>query len=386
MKNGAGYTYLNIGNQWRGFDGRRVHVTNEGWLELDAAATRGVFRLGAFAVSGEPTRWFRLRVTGRLPAGTHLQLFTCTGDLDPAPWDPDGDLPFSDPGWLAAPRDALDLPVPGSPAVRIWIGGILRGSADASPGVSQIRLDYGEETIADFLPPLYRSTAGERDFMNRFVSPGQAVLDGIEAAIADLPRLFDPYAAPAGEPESWFAWLAGWLAFDLEERWSQEEARTYLAAAFELHGRRGTPEGLRRALKLYAGVDASIEEAILGVKAWSLGQTSVLGVDTMLASGPLQGAVLGTTATLDRSHLTADDFGANLFEDVAHRFCVNIPAAQAGLPGALAAVRAVIEREKPAHTVYEICVTPPMLDPGDGWAQPGAGENGIDGRLEDGGH
>ena len=71
----------------------------------------------------------------------------------------------------------------------------------------------------------------------------------------------------------------------------------------------------------------------------------------MLAPAHAQGAVVGTTATLDQSHLvTNEDFGVPLFEDVAHQFSVQVYRGQVQCAETLPQVRAVIEREKPAHT------------------------------------
>jgi hypothetical protein len=72
--------------------------------------------------------------------------------------------------------------------------------------------------------------------------------------------------------------------------------------------------------------------------------------------------VVGTSATLGQSHLTrGDDLGAVLFEDVAHQFCVQVYCAELTRPGALADVQAVLERERPAHTTYHLCVIEPCM-------------------------
>jgi hypothetical protein len=77
----------------------------------------------------------------------------------------------------------------------------------------------------------------------------------------------------------------------------------------------------------------------------------------MLAPAHLQGAVPGSSATFDQAHLSRGDRpGAPLFEDLAHRFCVQVYRAELNRPGALADVRAVLDREKPAHTSYHLCV------------------------------
>ena len=80
------------------------------------------------------------------------------------------------------------------------------------------------------------------------------MLGELEETISDLPSLFDPFSAPNGDFPSWLSWLSSWLAFDLNQAWSEDETRRFLAEAFDLYGKRGTVEGLRRYLKIYAGV------------------------------------------------------------------------------------------------------------------------------------
>jgi hypothetical protein len=83
----------------------------------------------------------------------------------------------------------------------------------------------------------------------------------------------------------------------------------------------------------------------------------VLGVETTLAPESAQGAVLGTTAVVDASSLITDsDVGAPVFDDIAHEFLVQVYAALAPTPAVLDRVRWVVDREKPAHTTYQLCV------------------------------
>ena len=82
----------------------------------------------------------------------------------------------------------------------------------------------------------------------------------------------------------------------------------------------------------------------------------------MLAPAHAQGAVVGTTATLDRSHLlTNEEFGVPLFEDVAHQFSVQVYRGQLKCAETLPQVHAVIAREKPAHTSYHLCILEPRM-------------------------
>ena len=370
MATESGYFYLNAGNAWPSVTPGPGIMVSGGMLGLESVgssfAPAGVFLAGPFQVSDLPTAWFRFQARmadGSAPTSVaHVQFFSFVS-AGPAPsWNPSAGNPFTATGWKAAPRDALDFAITNPPGLKLYIGGILRGDGTSTPLLEQARVNYGRDTYARFLPPVYRKQPAAADFLDRFLSIEQSVLESIEQEIDDLPRLFDPAAAPAGDPPSWLGWLSGGLTFLLDEHWTESEARQNLAGAFDLYGERGTIEGLRRYLRIYAGVNAVIQEPAREAAIWSLGDAGLLGFSTMLAPGPLQGAVLDTSATVDRSHLTTgEDFGAALFEDVAHRFCVQVYCAELTTPGALDTVRAVLDREKPAHTTYDLCVIEPAM-------------------------
>ena len=361
MVNRSGYLHLNMANEWPRFSLHGIEVGDEGAMRLrqekGAFVNAGIFAAGPFEAGDPPCAWHRLRVDADpLPDGAHLQLFTFTADDEAAPYDPAASDPFGFPGWRAAPRDVLDVPIARPPAARLWIGGLLRSDGQATPTVRQMRVDYDNEGYLANLPAIYSDTHAESGFLRDFLSLHESVLEEVEGHIGDLPELFDPFAVPSEGYPSWLSWLASWLAFDLNEAWCDREARQNLAQAFRQYGKRGTPEGLRQNLRSYAGVGAHIVEPGLHMHLWSLGETSTLGFTTMLASAHLQGAVLDSTAMVNQSHLIGDGrMGAALFGDLAHTFCVHIYCADLTRPGALDDVHAVLEREKPAHTTYQLC-------------------------------
>jgi phage tail-like protein len=367
MKEETGFKYLNTANKWPTFQLNEIEIAPDGSLTLKRIgktfASRGVFRGGPFETFDTPTPWFRLQVfADPLPDGTHLQLFTFTADAGNAPYQPAADEPFAASGWMELPRDVLDVLIPNPPAQHLWIGAVIHSDGSASPLIRQLRVDYGCDSYLKYLPAIYGEDERSRDFLERFLSLFESMQGGLEEQIDDLPLLFDASATRGGEFPSWLSWLAGWLAFDLDEAWNEPEMRRHLAQAFALYGQRGTVEGLRQYLKWYAGLEARIEEPGQQATIWSLGENSTLGITTALAPAQLAGAVVGTTSTLGRSHLTHEDVpGAPLFDDVAHRFCVQVYCAELTRPGALEAARAVLEREKPAHTDYHLCVIEPRL-------------------------
>ena len=323
---------------------------------------------GPIAVSELSTRWHRIQATvDNSSPNPHIQFFTYSSldNISPS-WPPLG-LPanaeLAGPGiWRPAPMDATDFLVLHEPAPFLWIGVSLQGDGKCSPSLHQIRLEFEHEGWLRHLPAIYARDESRNAFLGRTLALFESLLSNVESNINDLTGLFDPAAAPDDTQGSWLDWLSSWLAFEIEESWAQAKRRDAVASAFDILGRRGTVQGLRQFIAWYANIDVVIEEPARYSSVWSLGDNSTLGFTTMLATAEAQGAVLGTTATLNSSHLISEaDYGAPLFEDLAHQFCVLVSAPQINAPGVMDALRRVIDREKPAHTSYQIGVVEPLM-------------------------
>jgi phage tail-like protein len=360
-------------------------------LALDKAyGVKGVLWSQAIQARDFEVRWHRLQaMVESLSEGAHLRLFVHTAaDQTAAPVvNPEAVDPFADQKWR--PRveehnrlaDVTDLFIGGEPARYLWIGALFTSDTRATPVVSQLRVEFDHETYLQRLPTIYRNDSQCGDFLTRFLSLFESFFSELETKINNLPTSFDPQAART----QFLPWLAGWLALELDENWNEDTQRRIIAEAFAMYSRRGAVEGLREALHRFARVEAIIEEPIRNSawwalptvetscaceakreqsdeKTWTGTENSILGVSTMLVSAEAQGAVVGTTATLDASHLiTTEEFGAPLFEDVAHQFSVQVYRGQMRCAETLPQVRAVIEREKPAHTAYHLCIVEPRM-------------------------
>jgi phage tail-like protein len=361
---------------------------------------KGVLWSKAIKVGGSKVSWHRLQAQPeQIAAGAYLRLFVHTSNsrADAPTVKPESDNPFEDSRWRSRPvspdiySNVPDLFIGGDEARYVWVGALLSGDGRATPTLSQMRVEFDHESYLAHLPPIYLENEQCGDFLLRFLSLFESFFGSVEEEITDLAILFDPFATP----KQFLPWLASWLALELDENWDEERQRQTIAEAFRLYGLRGTVEGLRRALLTFAGVNAIIEEPIINAawwalpsvagspckcggpesnckckqsraaseeKEWTSTENSILGVTTMLAPAHAQGAVVGSTATLDQSHLiTVDDFGAPLFLDVANQFCVQVYQGQLKCADTLPQVRAIIEREKPAHTTYHLCILEPRM-------------------------
>ena len=72
--------------------------------------------------------------------------------------------------------------------------------------------------------------------------------------------------------------------------------------------------------------------------------------------------MLGTTAVLDGSYLSPQDaYATPLFAEVAHQFTVRVLRGGRDPDRLVAAVRALLEREAPAHTSHHVCLIEPRM-------------------------
>ncbi|MDX2152668.1 MAG: phage tail protein [Bryobacteraceae bacterium] len=294
-------------------------------------ATEGTLTSGPLSASGRTVAWRRFEAIADIPEGASLEFsiaYSNSTTPPPQPWPP----------LDAGVHDAFL----GHTARYLFIGCRFQSDGRATPALRQIRADFDQEGYLERLPAVYREESPE--FTERFLALFETFHAGIERDIADLVALVDPEAVP----EDRLPWLAGFLALP------PDASRAAIAQAWDRYSRRGTAAGLRDAL-LESGVHATVLEPIQQASLWSL-SASMLGVDTALTGSEPAGAIAGSSATLDRSHLiAAEEFGEPLFDEVAHRFSVLVYRAEAGCTGDEERVRAVVEAEKPAHTAGQVC-------------------------------
>ncbi len=339
-----------------------------------AFAREGLLWSKALSASGRTVKWHRLELLAEQPSGTLLDVAVYLSN-DPAdpPVDPDAADPFPA-SWQRPGAGLTDFYLGDFPSARearyLWIGIRWLGDALSTPSLSQIRAEFDHTGYMSDLPEIYREPPGpDVDFLTRFLALFEGGFEGIERKIEETIALLDPDAAPANGLE----WLASFLALSLPAGATGARRRELIRNAFTRYARRGTPAAIRQAIWDETGIQAIIEEPIQQAAWWALPAAptcppgapvfgGLLGVDTVLAAVEPQGAVLGSTAILDRSNLiAADQYGVPLFDELAHQFTVGIYRRDAAHPAKVASLAAVVEREKPAHTLARICVIEPRM-------------------------
>jgi phage tail-like protein len=174
----------------------------------------------------------------------------------------------------------------------------------------------------DYLPAVFR----EDPFAGRFLLAFEAVLtgtdsvDGVEGLEQTIGRVAD-YLDPRTTDEDFLPWLAGWVALSLRANWDADTKRGFIREVVPLYRQRGTLAGLQRMLEIY------------------LRRTD--------------------------DEVTRDDVVIfDEFAEPAHFFQVQLTLSDANperLRGTQEIARAIIDREKPAHTFYALKIVIPTM-------------------------
>jgi phage tail-like protein len=395
-------------------------------LSLPSFARQGEATNGIPLDSGSPqSTWHRLYLEAVLPAQTGVQVFMAAGDLPVAPADPNdwhehrfGEVFFGQDGagiprgtWVSSPseipynagllncppeRDRAGLftaliqrcnrPVRDLRGRYLWVRIVLTNLGRATPQIAALRVYASRFSYLDnYLPELYRETlfgddaegliprgapSTRANFLERFLDNFEGILTPLEDRIADAYLLTDPRTTT----DEALDWLGGWIGVTFHPAYPVERRRELLAATPELYRRRGTPQGLARALDIATGggigtgaivllEDFRLRRVLATIVGANLTETDVLVGGVVISDNSYVGdsLVLGDEhrkeflALFDASlPVTTSEAAAieSFFDTLANRLTVLVH--QDVLPQDLGLIRRIVELETPAHVVTRV--------------------------------
>ena len=183
--------------------------------------------------------------------------------------------------------------------------------------------------LAAHLPGIFHKEAEKK------LSPLWALLlliednfGSIAKVIDEIDKYFDIWRAPTGETSDepdFITWLGAWMALIPRQKWPDQKKRYALGIAADLHKYRGTIMGLHCMLALFFEIEVEIKE-------WTWPDVMQIGVKN----------------TINLDTRIDDQYNIN------HCFTVTWkPKPEEigpDLKQKVARIRAMIDREKPAHT------------------------------------
>ncbi len=190
------------------------------------------------------------------------------------------------------------------------------------PVDSAVELQVSRASWIRHLPAIYQQPAPDGSHLVQgLLWIAQNLFVGIERNLDRISDAFSPLAAP-GE---FLPWLASWLALGLDAGWDDRTRRRVIREASRLYRIRGSRPALIEWIRLFTGLDVTIEENAWPFQGFRVGVAAAMGVDSMV---------------LERVN-------------TAHAFVVRVPVPSDQLSeDDLARLYRVLNAEKPAHTIY----------------------------------
>lgn len=254
-----------------------------------ACASSGELLAGPFD-AGEGNEWERVSVKAEIPDGTDVALYLFASDTDSV-------SPGATDWRQTLSLDTLVQSVLGfsnGPSTLkrfLWLRVLLKSDDQrTSPRLLQVQAETIGESYLQHLPAVYARDNAPHRFLERWLALFRGEFGDLELALDEMAQRFDPATAP----EDFLPWLASWLAFDLPPDGAVDATRELLLRVHDLYSRRGTPQGLREWVELYAGVRPHIFEAFRKRRIWQLRESasSALGFDTVLAPSHPDGMIV----------------------------------------------------------------------------------------------
>ena len=205
--------------------------------------------------------------------------------------------------------------------------------------------------LVDMLPAIYRRSAKLEPFLAAFEENLFGPARSVEAQIARIPRMLDPYTA---DDDEFLPWLAQWAAVTMFHE--ARDRRRVIAKMIRLYGIRGTREYVKRALELYLDGAVAVEEQDLPGMALGDSVRSRVGHGTRLGEDTFRFSV-----RIDYSHVPHDRQQRLRLVDLACR---------------------VIDLAKPAYTHYHFSHN--LFDEEQGFTIAVRSTVGVDTLLEHG--
>jgi phage tail-like protein len=175
----------------------------------------------------------------------------------------------------------------------------LHGNGQRTPRLHALRVYYPRFSyLHHYLPAAYRQEPESASFLDRYLANPEGFYTAIEDKIAAVRQLFDVSTAP---PEV-LEWLASWFGAALDPAWDETRRRLFIRYAMLFFQYRGTPRGLRMALRL--ALDDCPSEAIFTEPCCENEKPGGLRIIESFRTRTFPGIIYGDPTDATRSGMT----------------------------------------------------------------------------------
>jgi phage tail-like protein len=151
--------------------------------------------------------------------------------------------------WLNPLKDPEDALLKGAEGRYLWVFVELIGSELHSPVIRSLEVHFPRSSYLEYLPSIYQRHEPSSDFLSRYLSLFQTLLDRTDRSIDQVARSFDADNASGNT----LRWLLGWLGIEAEDYWTEEQLKELLKRAPVLYNMRGTKYAMEEIISIYTG-------------------------------------------------------------------------------------------------------------------------------------
>jgi phage tail-like protein len=279
----------------------RPRFATDAWLVTPEHVEDGRVVSSAFDGREPGCVWHRLLIDARIPDTCAIEVWSRAADeqwvLPGTPWDPEPaprPRPGPDRPYLRQPDPYATWELLFQRARGRWLELRLHliGDGRSSPHLHSLRASYPRFSYLEhYLPKAYREDEVSASFLDRYLANPEGIDTEIEDKVAAAQVLLDPRAAP---PEA-LDWLASFFDVALDPTWSEARRRAFIACAMEFFRWRGTPHGLRMALRLALDTSTGADQDVFAATETAATSTYQIverfrlrGVPASVSGDPLQ--------------------------------------------------------------------------------------------------
>ncbi|TBL80767.1 phage tail protein [Paenibacillus thalictri] len=151
--------------------------------------------------------------------------------------------------WSEPLRDPYDALLFRARGRYIWVYLELIGSEAHTPVIHSLEVHFPRRSYLEYLPSIYQQDERSKDFLDRYLSLFQTMLEETDDKIDQAARAFDADGATGVS----LRWLFSWLGIQAEANWPEEKLRALLKQAPTLYRLRGTKYAMETVISIYTG-------------------------------------------------------------------------------------------------------------------------------------
>lgn len=243
MDNGQKYRVLSS-DAWMSIRDDNLEYISGG-LTLKTGLDEGTYYSEPFDSGITGCRWHRIYLDAEIPDGSMLIISFSTSDKEETKSKSyDQSISFT------GVKDALIQTSKGRYLSLKIVFYKSNSGNGVSPVLKRVIVYYPRITYLRYLPVVYQEDEESRDFLERFLSIFETVLNKTEKMITDIPVYLDPEVAP-GE---FIPWLSSWVSLDLYEL-LHEKNREFILRANDFYKMKGTVRGIAALVSFLTGID-----------------------------------------------------------------------------------------------------------------------------------